>query len=197
MPDPSDPNYWRERYRTAQTGWDLGGANAGLLAAATTYFRPGHRILIPGAGRGHEAEALWRRGYREVYVCDWAEEAFVTLRRSGALPGADRLIVGDFFALDGDYDGILEQTFFCAIDPARRAEYVKQCARLLRPGSRWVGVLFDRDFEGGPPFGGTRAEYRELFSERFDVESLGRFGGSIAPRRGTELLGVMRKIERA
>ena len=192
MSHASDPDYWRERYRTARTGWDLGTANAGLLAAATAYFRPEHRILIPGAGRGHEAEALWRRGYREVYVCDWAEEAFVSLRRSPTLPAADRLIVGDFFALGGAYDGILEQTFFCAIDPSRRGDYVAQCARLLRPGGRWVGVLFERDFPGGPPFGGTRAEYRALFGDRFDVEALGRFTESVGPRRGTELLGVMK-----
>ena len=197
MSDPSDPNYWRERYRSRQTGWDLGAANAGLLAAATVYFRPEDRILIPGAGRGYEAEALWRRGYRDVFVCDWAEEAFVTLRRSPSLPAPDRLIVGDFFALTGTYDGLLEQTFFCAIDPARRREYVVQCARLLQPEGRWVGVLFDRPFEGGPPFGGTRAEYRALFGESFDVEALGRFDGSIAPRRGTELLGVMQAKRQA
>ena len=191
MTDHLTPEYWSERYRTARTGWDLGGANVALLGAFTTYVRPEARVLIPGAGRGHEAEALWKRGYEHVYVCDWAEEAFVTLRRSAYLPSDDRLLVGDFFELGGLYDAILEQTFFCAIDPGQRDRYVAKCADLLAPGGRWIGVLFDRDFEAGPPFGGSKAEYRDRFSAHFDIELLGRFGGSIAPRAGRELLGVM------
>ena len=191
MADELTPDYWSERYQTARTGWDLGGANTGLIGAFTTYVRPGARVLIPGAGRGHEAEALWRRGYREVYVCDWAEEAFVTLRRSAHLPADDRLLVGDFFGLDGPFDAILEQTFFCAIDPGQRDRYVVHCATLLSPGGRWIGVLFDRDFEDGPPFGGSEAEYRERFAPHFDIELLGRFGASVGPRAGRELLGVM------
>ena len=191
MTDGLDARYWSERYRTARTGWDIGGANAGLIGAFTTYVRPDARVLVPGAGRGHEAEALWMRGYTNVYVCDWAEEAFVTLQHSAYLPSDDRLLVGDFFELDGPYDAILEQTFFCAIDPSQRDRYVDKCAELLSPGGRWVGLLFDRDFEGGPPFGGTKQEYRDRFSRHFDIQLLGRFDGSIAPRAGRELLGVM------
>ena len=191
MAEGLSADYWSERYRTAATGWDIGGSNAGLIGAFATYVPASARVLIPGAGRGHEAEALWRRGYRDVYVCDWAEEAFVTLRRSASLPADDRLIVGDFFELGGAYDAILEQTFFCAIDPSQRDRYVDKCAELLRPGGRWIGVLFDRAFESGPPFGGTRAEYRERFSRHFDIDLLGRFGQSIGPRAGRELLGVM------
>lgn len=191
MSSPLTPDYWSDRYRDNRTGWDLGGANTELIGAFTTYVPADAKVLIPGAGRGHEAEALWRRGYRGVYVCDWAEEAFVTLRRSRFLPDDDRLLVADFFTLEGTYDAILEQTFFCAIPPEQRGRYVEQAAALLEDGGKWIGVLFDRAFESGPPFGGTKEEYRSLFSEHFEIELLGRFGGSVGPRRGAELLGVM------
>lgn len=187
-------DYWERRYREGQTGWDLGGPNVELVSVLTTYLDSKSRILIPGAGRGHEAEALWRLGYCDVFVCDWAPEAFGHLKKSPYLPDADRLIVANFFDLRSTYDAILEQTFFCAIDPAQRDRYVQQAAALLRPGGRWIGVLFDRSFEGGPPFGGTEREYRRLFSSVFDIELLGRFDGSIRPRRGRELLGLMTKL---
>lgn len=193
MPDELTPAYWAERYRARETGWDIGAANPELVGVFATYVPASATVLIPGAGRGYEAEALWRRGYERVYVCDWAEEAFVTLRRSRYLPDDDRLLVGDFFELSGEYDAILEQTFFCAIDPSARDRYVAKCAELLSPGGRWIGLLFDREFSSGPPFGGSAAEYRERFSRHFDIELLGRFGGSISPRAGNELLGVMTK----
>lgn len=62
---------------------------------------------------------------------------------------------------------MIEQTFFCAIDPSRREEYAKQMARLLKPTGELFGVLFDRDFEQSPPFGGSAQEYRETFAPYF------------------------------
>ena len=183
-----DADYWSARYASGETGWDVGHANLGLVEVVRARVDPRARILIPGAGRGYEAEWLWRAGFTETYVCDWAEPALAELARSPALPGADRLIVADFFELAGDYDLVLEQTFFCAIDPGLRRAYVRRVGALLRPGGRLLGVLFDREFAGGPPFGGSEPEYRRLFEEVFTQVSLTKFAGSIPPRRGTELL---------
>ncbi len=195
-----DSAYWRDRYVEERTGWDIGHPNHGLIAEVKSRFPVNTKILIPGAGRGYEAEALWGAGYLNTYVCDWAPEAFDALSKSEVLAKAfsdadeakSRLIVADFFTLEGQYDLILEQTFFCAIDPKLRENYVNQAAHLLKPVGKWMGILFDCHFPtAGPPFGGDREAYRTVFEKRFQIEKLERFRGSIQPRMGKELLGLM------
>ena len=100
------------------------------------------------------------------------------------------MIKADFFGLNPDtyqFDYMIEQTFFCAIDPSRREEYAKQMARLLKPTGELFGVLFDRDFEQSPPFGGSAQEYRETFAPYFRQVLIEPCYNSIEPRQGTEL----------
>ncbi|MFK8054746.1 MAG: SAM-dependent methyltransferase [Saprospiraceae bacterium] len=193
-------SYWQERWLNQKTGWDIGHANHGLVNEVKKRFPTSTKILIPGAGRGHEAEALWSAGYLNTYVCDWAPEAFDYLRASEVLAkvipdieeAKSRLIVSDFFELTDSYDLILEQTFFCAIDPSMREKYVQQAAYLLKPVGKWMGILFDCHFPTeGPPFGGDKQDYISLFSESFEIEHLDRFKDSITPRQNKELLGLM------
>ena len=191
-----DAAYWKERYQLDQTGWDLGAPNMGLLQEAVQLIDQDARILIPGAGRAYEAIWLWEQGYVNTYVCDWALEAFQGLARQPSLPNADRLIVADFFGLTAEFDLILEQTFFCAIDPSMREAYAKKTASLLAEGGYLLGVLFDRYFPlEGPPFGGNREEYQKLFGSFFDLLQLIPFSGSVGPRAGTELLLIARKTK--
>ena len=193
------PDYWTERYATGRDGWDIGGPNLGLLAELTKRIDLETRVLIPGAGRAHEALWLWERGYGNVYVCDWAAAAFEQLREAPQLPHADRLIVADFFELQQRFGVIFEQTFFCAIDPSLRTRYVDQCHELLGEGGRVIGLLFDRSFgveaDGsptGPPFGGDRSSYSKLFASKFDIDVLATFQNSIGPRQGSEVLLIAR-----
>ena len=195
-----DASYWNDRYTEGRTGWDIGEANRGLIDYVASRFDKSTRILIPGAGAGHEAEALWRAGYLHTYVLDWSDRAFTAMRQRLMhrpplkLDHQTRLIVSDFFQHNGRYDLILEQTFMCAIDPGLRKSYVRHAAELLRPSGTWAGVLFDREFEGGPPFGGSREEYTELFSRHFAIEHLATYQHSIAPRAGHEVFGIMRVL---
>lgn len=190
MPD-LDPQYWRERYRSANTPWDIGYASPPLIRYAEQ-LPPASRILLPGAGHAYEAVYLHRAGYTQVYVCDWAEEAFDHLRREAPDFPADRQLVGDFFALTGQYDCLLEQTFFCALDPRQRPDYVRQAHRLLSPHGRLAGLLFADHFPNpGPPFGGTRAEYEALFSPYFHIHRLEIADSSIKPRAGREFFVEM------
>jgi hypothetical protein len=50
-----------------------------------------------------------------------------------------------------------------------------------------VGVLFNRDFEGGPPFGGCVEDYRALFQKYFDKVSMDICYNSIEPRKDSEV----------
>src|SRR5690606_15625377 len=98
------------------------------------------------------------------------------------------MLVCDFFEMNLNVDLILEQTFFCAIDPTQRRRYAQKCFELLNSGGRLTGVLFASHFEKpGPPFGGDAAEYRRIFEEFFIIQKLETAYNSIAPRAGNEL----------
>ena len=97
------------------------------------------------------------------------------------------IITGDFFEHKGQYDLILEQTFFCAIDPALRSCYVTKMHELLKPSGKLVGVLFNRSFDGGPPFGGSKEEYEQLFSKHLHIKKMELCYNSILPRQGAEI----------
>ncbi len=104
-----------------------------------------------------------------------------------------RLVTGDFFQYEGPFDLILEQTFFCALSPALRKDYALKMHELLTPGGKLAGVLFDKDFGGGPPFGGYAEEYRALFEPLFRIRTLAPCYNSIPPRAGTEVFILLEK----
>ncbi|MBL7811553.1 MAG: methyltransferase domain-containing protein [Bacteroidetes bacterium] len=168
-PQHLDAAFWQQRYQTGDTGWDLGAPSPPMVSFADTLSDTSVRILIPGCGNAWEAEYLLEKGCKNVTLIDIAEGAVQTLREKFAGHPAVHVVHGDFFEHKGEYDLILEQTFFCALDPVLRPAYVKQAARLLSPGGRICGLLFNVEFPfQGPPFGGTLSEYESLFQTAFD-----------------------------
>lgn len=180
--------YWSSRYRENTTGWDIGYASPQLLELASE-FPKSARILIPGCGRAYEAEVLHREGYTNIIVADWSPEPLQEFSERVAEYPVANLICADFFALEPPFDLILEQTFYCALPPSRRDEYVKQAHALLREGGVLAGLLFDFPLtDEGPPFGGSAEEYRTRFSPYFNIDRLQRADRSIAARDGRELV---------
>ncbi|TGE22380.1 methyltransferase domain-containing protein [Hymenobacter aquaticus] len=191
LDSPLDAAYWSTRYTLGQTGWDAGAITPPLRDYFQQMTLPKTaRILIPGAGRGYEAEYLHAAGYPNVFVADIAPEALRDLQQRVPDFPAAHLLEQDFFALSTapPYDLIVEQTFFCALDPALRPAYARQCAALLRPGGTLMGLLFDTEFsQPGPPFGGSQAEYESYFAPYFDFVQFETAPNSIKPRQGREL----------
>lgn len=183
-----DRAYWESRYASGETGWDTGGPTTPLKTYIDQLTDKGLRILFPGAGRAWEAEYTHRQGFRNVFVIDLTDAPFKDLlARCPDFP-PEHLITGDLFTHEGEYDLILEQTFFCALDPALRSAYVEQMHKLLHKGGRLVGVVFDTvPNPVGPPFGGSQAEYLSLFTPFFPDVSFERCYNSIAPRARREL----------
>ncbi len=193
-----DEAYWRARYAANQTGWDAGDITPPLRE----YFNQigpadRRRILVPGAGRGYEAQYLHEQGFSEVFVADIAPQALQALQeRVPDFPPA-HLLHQDFFALPPapPFDLVVEQTFFCALDPVLRPAYARQCAQLLRPGGTLAGLLFETDFGNspGPPFGGSREEYQPYFELYFDFVHFETAYNSLPPRQGRELFICLKK----
>ncbi len=185
--------YWDQRYVDQTWGWDIGYASPALVDY-TTLFDTGTRILIPGCGHAYEAEALWQKGYKNITLMDFsptAKQRF--LERVPEFP-ENQFLVGDFFEHSGSYDLILEQTFFCALDPSLRDKYVVKMNELLPAKGRLAGVLFNFPLtEQGPPFGGSEAEYHERFQSIFDIVKIQLCYNSIKPREGKEFFFELKK----
>ncbi len=192
---PNDKSYWDDRYKAGETGWDIGTVSAPLKAYIDQCENKSTSILIPGCGNAHEAAYLLDQGFKNVTIIDISPVALAKVRASlNEFEGKElQIICGDFFELNQAFDLILEQTFFCALPPTSRPTYVSKMHELLSPGGKLVGVLFNREFDQGPPFGGSAFEYKNLFSEKFFIKVLEECYNSIKPREGNELFINFRK----
>lgn len=190
-----DADFWDARYRNAETGWDTGKVTEPMKAYIDQLHDRDIKILVPGCGNAYEVGYLLEKGFRNITAIDISPLLTDRLREKFREEEGKRLtiITGDFFELVGSYDLILEQTFFCALPLYRRKDYVRTMYRLLKPGGKIAGVLFNREFVGGPPFGGSKAEYEELFSAEFKKKSMEPCYNSIDPRKDAELFILIEK----
>lgn len=182
-----DSNYWEKRYLESNTGWDLGTASGPIVDYLKSIENKNIDILIPGCGNGHEAEWAHKQGFKSVHVLDFAETAINNFKNRYPDFPKEQIHQEDFFLHQGNYDLILEQTFFCAIDRNLRSKYAHKMFELLRPNGKLAGVMFGVEFQSGPPFGGNKEEYNGYFSSLFDILHMDDCYNSIKPRMGNEL----------
>lgn len=183
-----DKKFWNERYINSQMGWDIGYTSTPLKEFIDTLEDKSIRILIPGCGNAYEAEYLHQQGFENVFVIDIAPLALEGFSERVPEFPKNHLILGDFFELEAQYDLILEQTFFCALNPELRSSYAEKMHELLAPNGKLAGVMFNFPLtEKGPPFGGSAEEYRGYFESGFEIISLKPCENSIEPRQGKEL----------
>ena len=190
-----DEAYWQERYLNNSTGWDIGYVSTPLKSYFDQLEDKDIRILIPGAGNAYEAGYLWDLGFKQVDVLDIATAPLEAFKNQLPNFPEEQLIQRDFFNHQADYDLIVEQTFFCALDPQLRSNYVRKTSELLKPGGKLVGLLWNKSMNTvRPPFGGSEEEYRRLFSPFFDLEIMSTAYNSIPPRAGAETFIKFRKV---
>ncbi|TAE80143.1 MAG: SAM-dependent methyltransferase [Bacteroidetes bacterium] len=185
----TNKDYWENRWQQGQTGWDLAEVSPPIKAYIDANVDVNKAILIPGCGNAHEAEYLLQLGFTNVTVIDIAPLPVLQLKEKLHLAiqqGKLKVLCEDFFTHKGVYDLILEQTFFCAINPSLRTSYATHMHELLKWNGKLVGVLFDKQFDGGPPFGGTTAEYLTYFTPLFSKVSIIPCINSVLPRMGSE-----------
>ena len=189
---------WQDHYDSNDLGWDLGQVAPPFVELWEKGKLSLGKVLVPGCGRGHEVIFLAENGF-EVTGIDFSEGAVTYLGnalKKRNLKG--RVLHQDFFSLDDTHDGVydlvIEQTFFCAISPRQRQDYVLKVSRMLKPGGMLVGLFYHTDKQGGPPYNTTREDIETHFSENFEIQELDKTSLSSEQRKGKEWLGILKKI---
>ena len=136
---------------------------------------------------------LIENGFQNVFVLDYAKHPLdAIIKRNKSLK--NHLIHDNFFNHTGTYDLIIEQTFFCALQPSLRPNYVDKMYDLLSKKGKISGLLFNFPLtKEGPPFGGSHEEYINLFSNTFSIKTLDNAYNSIKPRVNKELFFTFEK----
>ena len=132
---PLNTSYWDDLYQHQQTNWDIGYVSTPLKEYFDQLTNKDLAILIPGCGNSYEAEYLLQQGFTNVMLVDISPLLTEKLaaKFSGYLDHQLHIMTSDFFELEGQYDLIIEQTFFCALPPSRRKDYVQKMYDLLKP----------------------------------------------------------------
>lgn len=200
MAEVDTPGFWEEIYRGGRAGWDLGGPTPVFQRLlAREEFKPG-RMIVLGAGRGHDAREFARHGF-QVTAVDFASDAVQAMREKNDPNAPIEVVQQDIFHLPAEwnetFDYFLEYTCFCAIDPSRRAEYADVVSRLMKPGGVYFDLAFPLDSHaGGPPFAVSVPEILRLFGERgFQLLQRGRPAESVPERQGREELLIFVKSD--
>ena len=184
--------FWEQKYGKGDTGWDIGCISTPLKEYIDQLTDKDLKILIPGAGNAYELLYLVEKGFHNVFVIDIARQPLDRIKkRMPDFPG-HQILEGNFFDLAlNNFELILEQTFFCALNPGLRPMYVKKMKQLLKPNGKLAGLLFNFPLtESGPPFGGSVTEYKSLFKAHFKIKILETARNSIKPRADKELFFI-------
>ncbi len=193
MESKLNKDYWSNRYQNNETGWDIGSPSRPLKDYIDQLENKNIKILIPGCGNAYEAQYLFENGFKNVFVIDLSPIPLQNLKKRVPDFPDSQLLEGDFFELKYQFDLILEQTMFCAIEPRLRMDYARKSSELLVEKGKLVGVLFNREFVGGPPFGGSIEEYLGYFSVHFQSVYFEPCYNSILPRQNSELFMICEK----
>ncbi|MFQ5422316.1 MAG: methyltransferase domain-containing protein [Anaerolineae bacterium] len=196
--DPNSVEFWDESYLQGLTGWDLCEPTpvfARLIGDGR--ITPG-RMIVLGAGKGHDARLFARAGFA-VTAVDFAEEAVKAMRELAEPEAPVAVLQADIFDLPGEMDGrfdlLLEYTCFCAIDPTRRTEYADVVTQLLKPGGLYIALAFPISRHvGGPPFAVQPDGLIFLLTMRgFTLKHREIPADSVASRQGREELLILQK----
>lgn len=204
--DPSEPRFWRERWQSGETRWDMGRAYpwlGELLDAAwqAELMPDGVRVLEPGCGRAHTGAALAGLGY-EVTSFDVVPEAIAQAHALYAGVEGLTLTTGNALAIipewRGAFHGVFDRAMLCALPPPVREEYARALFAHLAPGGAILSsvVTERRDgSDGGPPFAVSPDALIDMLDAGFERVYMRKneLDPESEPRVKAELLTVWRR----
>jgi methyl halide transferase len=196
--DANQPRFWESNYHSGRLPWDLAQPVPVFRHLVKSGRFPPGKMIVPGAGTGHDARLFARHGF-QVTAVDFAPGAIKAMQAL-QVPNASIIIMqADLFDLPsfltGRFDYVLEYTCFCAIDPGRRGEYADVVHGLLRPGGTFLALAWPIGSRaGGPPFTIQPEVMIALFADRgFSLLHREIPFDSVPERQGQEELILMQR----
>ena len=191
--------FWEDLYLSDDATWDLEGVTP-IFESISKEINPG-KICILGCGKGYDAVMFAKKKF-EVTAVDFAPSAVKYVKKLAKDSKVEiHVLKKNIFNLSNDYynqfNYVIEQTCFCAINPNMRNNYEQLVSNLLVKGGLLIGLWFplDKDIsDGGPPWATSINEVKSLFSTRWEIEREEFSSLSIKPRKDREKLIVFRKV---
>ena len=188
------PDFWLDRWRTAQIGFHQAAVDRHLQAYWPLLKLPANSpVFVPLCGKSLDLMWLRERGHsvKGVELSPVALEAFVMEHgipaRRRVLKGFDAyeadgltLFRGDYFklaaALLGSVSAVYDRAALISWTPEARAAYVNHLTLLTSPGTQTllIAVEFPAEQMQGPPFPLTRDAIETLYPGHYSIEELAR-----------------------
>jgi len=192
------PQFWENIYLGDDAGWDLGESTPVFDKISDAL--PLGKVCIIGCGRGYDAVMFAKKGF-EVTAIDFAPSAISALQSLASGAGVMiNIVENDIFLLisqfNCEFDYVIEQTCFCAINPSRREEYEQLVKTIIKPNGKLIGLWFPLDkpmVDGGPPWGTTISEVKSIFYDGWKIENEEFPELSVSPRKNREKLIIFRR----
>ena len=197
--DTNNSQEWENIYIEGDTGWDLGGPTPVFVDTAKD-LKPAN-ICVLGCGNGYDAIMFSQRGFN-VTAVDFAPSPINFINKKALdLSLSINTIQENIFSLTPEYnhqfDYILEQTCFCAINPDNRKKYHNLVSNLLKPGGLIIGLWYPLDkklSDGGPAFGVSENEIKMLFNHGWEILEERFPENSVEARAGREKLIIFKRV---
>jgi thiopurine S-methyltransferase len=188
------PDFWLDRWRTAQIGFHQAAVDRHLKAYwPRLELAANSPVFAPLCGKSLDLLWLRERGHavKGVELSPVALESFLM---EHGIPARRRVLSrfdvyeadgftlyrGDFFelmrALLGDVSAVYDRAALISWAPAARESYVKHLTSLISPGTQTLLIVVEYPPEqmSGPPFPLTRDTIENLYARHYSIEELGR-----------------------
>ena len=188
------PEFWLDRWRTAQIGFHQGAVDRHLKAYWPLLKLPANSpVFVPLCGKSLDLMWLRERGHsvKGVELSPVALESFVM---EHGIPARRRVLAcfdvyeadgftlfrGDYFkltaALLGSVSAVYDRAALISWTPEAREAYVKHLTLLTSPGTQTllIAVEFPAEQMSGPPFPLTRDTIENLYAGHYSIEELAR-----------------------
>jgi thiopurine S-methyltransferase len=188
------PEFWLDRWRTAQIGFHQAAADRHLKAYWPLLKLPANsRVFVPLCGKSLDLMWLRERGH-SVKGVELSPVALESFAMEHGIPARRRVLAdfdayeadgftlfrGDYFkltaALLGSVSAVYDRAALISWTPEARAAYVNHLTLLTSPGTQTllIAVEFPAEQMSGPPFPLTRDAIENLYADHYSIEELAR-----------------------
>ena len=188
------PDFWLDRWRTAQIGFHQAAVDRRLKAYWPLLNLPANSpVFVPLCGKSLDLIWLREQGHSVMGV-ELAPVALESFCMEHGIPARRRvlsdfdvyeadgftLLCGDYFKLTpaqlGGVSAVYDRAALISWAPAAREAYVKHLTSLTSPGTQTllIAVEFPPEQMQGPPFPLTPKTIDNLYAGQYSIEELGR-----------------------